>query len=146
MPASALRLKCVAYFSEVVTIPDDVVDIDQYAGTIDDLPGPDGEVSLSEALIATNNTPTISKIVLSPFTTAEIGFNGNRSNFCQQINAAAVNNTFCPDTGALAGAANIVADPQGAFPNQLYSIVIRKQRAFVPNIGAAPEPPRSTYV
>ncbi len=40
-----------------VTTTADVVDIDSFTGTVADLPGPDGLVSLSEAMIATNNTP-----------------------------------------------------------------------------------------
>lgn len=40
-----------------VTTITDVVDIDGFAGTVADLPGPDGLVSFSEAMIATNNTP-----------------------------------------------------------------------------------------
>ena len=40
-----------------VTTAADDIDIDSYNGTIDDLPGPDGKVSFSEAMIATNNTP-----------------------------------------------------------------------------------------
>ncbi|MEZ5063799.1 MAG: FlgD immunoglobulin-like domain containing protein [bacterium] len=40
-----------------VTIATDDVDIDWQTATIADLPGPDGEVSFSEALIATDNTP-----------------------------------------------------------------------------------------
>ncbi|UCD75737.1 MAG: hypothetical protein JSV91_02245 [Phycisphaerales bacterium] len=40
-----------------VTIGEDIVDIDWQYATIEDLPGPDGEVSFSEAMIATNNTP-----------------------------------------------------------------------------------------
>ena len=43
----------------------------------------------------------------------------------------------------IADAANpvIAADPQGAFPNQLGSAVISGGNLFLPNIGAAPEPP-----
>ncbi|MBL1218581.1 MAG: hypothetical protein D8M59_13945 [Planctomycetes bacterium] len=40
-----------------VTIAKDTIDVDPWTATIDDLPGPDGEVSFSEAMIATNNTP-----------------------------------------------------------------------------------------
>ncbi len=40
-----------------VTTTADVIDIDWQSATIDDLPGPDGEVSFSEAMIATDNTP-----------------------------------------------------------------------------------------
>jgi len=40
-----------------VTTGDDPIDIDWQTATIADLPGPDGLVSFSEAMIATNNTP-----------------------------------------------------------------------------------------
>ena len=40
-----------------VTTVSDTVDINWQTATIADLPGPDGVVSLSEAMIATNNTP-----------------------------------------------------------------------------------------
>jgi hypothetical protein len=40
-----------------VTVGTDPIDIDWQTATIEDLPGPDGLVSLSEALIAANNTP-----------------------------------------------------------------------------------------
>lgn len=40
-----------------VTISSDIIDIDWQTATIDDLPGPDGEISFSEAMIAANNTP-----------------------------------------------------------------------------------------
>jgi hypothetical protein len=40
-----------------VTTGNDAIDIDPFSGVISDLPGPDGEVSFSEAMIATNNTP-----------------------------------------------------------------------------------------
>jgi hypothetical protein len=40
-----------------VTTAADAIDVDTQTATIADLPGPDGKVSFSEALIATNNTP-----------------------------------------------------------------------------------------
>lgn len=40
-----------------VDIGTDPIDIDWQTATIADLPGPDGNVSFSEAMIATNNTP-----------------------------------------------------------------------------------------
>ena len=40
-----------------VTISDDIIDVDWQTATVSDLPGPDGVVSFSEALIASNNTP-----------------------------------------------------------------------------------------
>ena len=35
----------------------------------------------------------------------------------------------------------IAQDPQGAFPNQLYSALIRGHYLYLPNIGAGPAPP-----
>ncbi|MBK8975561.1 MAG: right-handed parallel beta-helix repeat-containing protein [Planctomycetes bacterium] len=40
-----------------VTTAADVIDVDPATATVADLPGPDGRVSFSEAMIATNNTP-----------------------------------------------------------------------------------------
>ncbi|MDH4070555.1 MAG: T9SS type A sorting domain-containing protein [Ignavibacteria bacterium] len=40
----------------------DPIDIDAWTATIDDLPGPDGKISFSEAVIATNNTPGLDTI------------------------------------------------------------------------------------
>ncbi len=89
------------------------------------------------------NVNQLTKITLAPFPTAEVGFTADRSNFCDASNGAAAlhSDIFCPDVTAAAGAAVITQDPQGAFPNQLNSIVIRGNRAYLPNIGAAPEPP-----
>lgn len=41
----------------IVTSSSNVVDIDFFTGTIQDLPGPDGVVTFREALVATDNTP-----------------------------------------------------------------------------------------
>lgn len=80
------------------------------------------------------------EITLAPL--ADSGFTANRSNFCQQINANAANNTFCPDISVTDATDDLLdADPQGCFPNQLGAILIRGNRAFVPNVAAAPEPP-----
>ena len=49
---------------------------------------------------------------LSPL--ANVGFNGDRSAFCQQLNAQAANNTFCPDTN-IADPANDVIDQDPQF-------------------------------
>jgi YVTN family beta-propeller protein len=90
---------------------------------------------------------TPGRLTLAPL--ANVGFTGDRSQFCRQFNLAGpnrdqtpANDTYCPDTSATdASAAAIAADPQGAFPNQLASLLIRGNRAYVPNIGAGPEPP-----
>jgi hypothetical protein len=55
--SSLLVAGAVAGQTVTVTISADVVDVDWETATIEDLPGPDGEISFSEAMIATNNTP-----------------------------------------------------------------------------------------
>ncbi|MEP0847033.1 MAG: beta-propeller fold lactonase family protein [Phycisphaerae bacterium] len=86
------------------------------------------------------DSSALSTIALAPI--ADSGFTANRSSFCKLTNANAANDTFCPDaTVADATAAVIAADPQGAFPNQLHAALLRGERLFLPNIGAAPEPP-----
>ena len=86
----------------------------------------------------------VTSITLSPL--ADAGFTANRSAFClltdDPMTLPPPNETFCPDP-MIADAANpvIAADPQGAFPNQLASAVINGGNLFLPNIGAAPEPP-----
>jgi len=85
---------------------------------------------------------TITRIPLSPL--SAVGFTANRSAFCPQTSAnpSALHSTiFCPDLSAAAGSTVITQDPQGAFPNQLFSALIRGNRLFLPNIGAGPEPP-----
>ncbi len=81
----------------------------------------------------------ITRILLEPL--ANSGFTANRTNLCTQTNPAAVNNTFCPDTTAPAGSPVITQDPQGAFPNQIGSLLVRGNQLFVLSIGAQPEPP-----
>ena len=60
------------------------------------------------------------------------------NNFC---GAAAHSLIFCPDPGDIANPINM-ADPQGVFPNQLTSALIRGNRLYLPNIGTQPEPLR----
>ena len=84
----------------------------------------------------------VSRITLSPL--ANAGFTANRTSFCPQTNPNLHRPDvalFCPDVTAPAGSPVMTQDPQGAFPNQLLSAVIRGNRLFLPNIGAAPEPP-----
>jgi hypothetical protein len=80
------------------------------------------------------------KITLAPF--ADVGFTADRRLFCRQFNVAAHSDIFCPDVGATSAAADVIAkDPQGAYPNQMASLVLRNGRAYLPSIGASPEPP-----
>lgn len=80
------------------------------------------------------------KIALAPI--ADSGFTAVRAPFCAAFNANVHSQVYCPDTTVIdPNAAVIAADPQGAFPNQLQSIVIRNGFAYVPSIAASPEPP-----
>ncbi|MFO1417336.1 MAG: beta-propeller fold lactonase family protein [Methylotetracoccus sp.] len=82
------------------------------------------------------------KSVLSP--TENAGFAASRRFFCTQFNdnPPIQSNLFCPDKSITdPNSPVITADPQGAFPNQLWSMVIRGTRLFVSDIGAGPEPP-----
>ena len=73
---------------------------------------------------------------------ADVGFTADRSAFCPQFNAELHDDIFCPDVNEPDPTSNVIAnDPQGAFPNQLKSAVIRGQHLYLPNIGAGPEPP-----
>jgi hypothetical protein len=85
-----------------------------------------------------NGNPSITKITLKPL--ADSGFTANRiapNNFC---GAAAHSLIFCPDPNNINDPVN-TADPQGVFPNQLTSALIRGDRLYLPNIGSQPEPP-----
>ena len=99
-----------------------------------------GKQGVVQAFPAGNSNPPITKIVLKPL--AISGFNANRvspNNFCGTV-PPAQSNIFCPDPNNLNNPIN-TADPQGVFPNQLLSALIRGDRLFLPNIGAQPEPP-----
>ena len=79
------------------------------------------------------------RTTLSPIN--DVGFTASRKDFCTKLSSS-VNDTFCPDPDIEDENDPIItADPQGGFPNQLYSALIRGRRLFVPSIGASPEPP-----
>ena len=56
-PFVALLASAALGQTVIVDTAADTVDVDAQSATIADLPGPDGRVSFSEAMIATNNTP-----------------------------------------------------------------------------------------
>ena len=90
------------------------------------------------------NPGAIARIILSPL--ANVGFTADRTAFCPQTspNPSLLHSTiFCPNLTAPRGSPVITQVPQGAFPNQLLSALIRGNRLFLPNIGAAPEPQSS---
>jgi YVTN family beta-propeller protein len=100
-----------------------------------------GKQGVVHAFPAGNSNPQITKIVLKPL--ADSGFTANRvspNNFCNTV-PPAQSNIFCPDTAKpLTDPVNTM-NPQGVFPNQLLSAVIRDNRLYLPNIGAQPEGP-----
>ncbi len=57
VPIALLLGGAAAAATITVNIATDPIDIDWATATIDDLPGPDGVVSFSEAMIAANHTP-----------------------------------------------------------------------------------------
>jgi YVTN family beta-propeller protein len=84
--------------------------------------------------------PPVTTVTLSPL--ADSGFNASRANFCPGTHPAhAANPVFCPDPGLPATDPVNALNPQGVFPNQLLSALIRGNRLYLPNIGAQPEPP-----
>src|SRR5262252_2312112 len=99
-----------------------------------------GKQGVVQAFPAGNANPPITKITLSPL--PDSGFSTNRvspNNFCYTI-PPAQSNIFCPNPDDPADPVN-TNNPQGVFPNQLLSAVIRDDRLYLPNIGAQPEPP-----
>jgi DNA-binding beta-propeller fold protein YncE len=99
-----------------------------------------GKQGVVQAFPAANANPPITKIPLKPL--ADSGFNANRVspfNFCSTA-ATAQSLIFCPDPDDLGNPIN-TNNPQGVFPNQLLSALIRGNRLYLPNIGAQPEPP-----
>jgi YVTN family beta-propeller protein len=104
-----------------------------------------GKQGVVQAFPAGNANPPISKITLAPI--EDSGFSINRVapfNFC---NMAATGHSliFCPDPDDLTNPLN-TNNPQGMFPNQLLSALIRGNRLYLPNIAAQPEPPENFAV
>jgi YVTN family beta-propeller protein len=99
-----------------------------------------GKQGVVQAFAAGNANPPITKIVLKPL--ADSGFTANRvspNNFCS-TSSTAQSLIFCPDPNNVGNPLN-TSNPQGVFPNQLLSALIRGSRLYLPNIGAQPEPP-----
>jgi YVTN family beta-propeller protein len=113
--------------------------VDPFGGEGRDL----GKRGVVHAFPAGNANPPITPIYLSAL--SDSGFTSNRTHFCPQLNANihpadVTNPLFCPDPNTPAGDPVITQNPQGVFPNQLLSALIRGNRLYLPNIGAQPEP------
>jgi YVTN family beta-propeller protein len=115
---------------------------DAFAELIPNGPGEasdQGKQGVVNAFPAGNGNPPITKITLAPL--ADSGFTANRTspnNFC---GAAAHSLIFCPRPDLPANDPANTMNPQGVFPNQLTSALIRGNRLYLPNIGSQPEPP-----
>jgi YVTN family beta-propeller protein len=99
-----------------------------------------GKQGVVQAFPAGNANPPITKITLAPL--PDSGFSINRVspfNFCNTV-PPGHSLIFCPDPDDLTNPLN-TNNPQGVFPNQLLSALIRGNRLYLPNIGAQPEPP-----
>ena len=99
-----------------------------------------GKRGVVHAFQAGSANPLIAKITLSPL--PDSGFVASRANFC--LGAHPAHQTapvFCPEPTLPATDPANVQVPQGVFPNQLLSALIRGDRLYLPNIGAQPEPP-----
>src|SRR5215469_16081284 len=95
-----------------------------------------GKQGVVHAFPAGNANPLITKITLKPL--ADSGFTANRTspnNFC---GAAAHSLIFCPRPDLPANDPANTMNPQGVFPNQLTSALIRGNRLYLPNIGSQP--------
>jgi YVTN family beta-propeller protein len=99
-----------------------------------------GKRGVVHAFPAGNANPPITKITLSPL--SDSGFTATRSNFCPSTHPAHIaDQVYCPDPTKPATDPVNANNPQGVFPNQLLSALIRGNRLYLPNIGAQPEPP-----
>jgi YVTN family beta-propeller protein len=100
-----------------------------------------GKQGVVHAFPAGNANPPITPITLKPL--ADSGFNANRTspnNFCSTA-PTAQSLVFCPRPDLPANDPANTNNPQGVFPNQLLSALIRGSRLYLPNIGSQPEPP-----
>jgi len=99
-----------------------------------------GKRGVVHAFPAGNANPPITKITLAPI--ADSGFNASRTAFCPKAADPQPHSlAFCPDP-TLPGTDPVNADnPQGVYPNQLLSGVIRGNRLYLTVIGPQPEPP-----
>ena len=99
-----------------------------------------GKRGVVHAFPAGNANPPITPIYLSPL--PDSGFNANRVapfNFCSTA-ATAQSLIFCPNPNDPTDPIN-TNNPQGVYPNQLLSAVIRGNLLYITAIGPQPEPP-----
>jgi YVTN family beta-propeller protein len=99
----------------------------------------DGKQGVVQAFPSGALAPVM-RIALAPL--ANVGFTADRGKFCPDAaNPNLHDALFCPAPGQPLTADAIAKAPQGAFPNQLQSLLVRGGQVLVPSIGAGPEPP-----
>jgi len=99
----------------------------------------DGRQAVVQSFASTGQG-AITRTTLAPL--ANVGFAANRKNFCRNFNPTAQSEIYCPDpTITNDQDPKIAQDPQGAFPNQLHALLVKRGLVVVPSIGAGPEPP-----
>ena len=100
-----------------------------------------GKQGVVHAFPAGNANPPITKITLAP---RRFRLYRQPRELLPEISArvpTAHSLIFCPDPDLPATDPVNTNNPQGVFPNQLLSALIRGNRLYLPNIGAQPEPP-----
>src|SRR5207249_5501685 len=71
-----------------------------------------GKQGVVDTFLLAGPAASVSSITVAPV--LNVGFTADRKDFCKKTNAAAVNDTFCPDTTITDPANPIIAmDPQG---------------------------------
>jgi len=99
-----------------------------------------GKQGVVHAFPAGNANPPITKITLKPL--ADSGFTANRfmpNNFCNTV-PPAQSSIFCPRPDLPASDPANTMNPQGVFPNQLLSALIRGNRLYLPISARSPNP------
>jgi YVTN family beta-propeller protein len=149
---------------------DETVFVTRLFGELIDPARPDGFDDAKQGVIdsfrvgdAVNGQPQVTQLLLKPILS---GFAADRRPFCLNTRKALqdagkalffnsgvdhtldgasnlAKTTFCPDTSSTdASDAGLIAkNPQKAYPNMLFSALIRGSQLYVPNVGAQPEPP-----
>ena len=142
-----------------------------YSDVIDPINRPDGFNNSKQGKInyltvgnSLTTNSTVYEYTLAPL--ADAGFTADRRQFCQstrdtlQLESEVVffnsgadgsgdgaanlaNDTFCSELTSTDGSDDglIANTTQGAYTNYLYGAMIRNNTLYIPNVGAAPEPP-----
>ena len=100
-----------------------------------------GKQGVVQAFPAGNANLTITKITLAPI--ADSGFICQPDKLLPEHPSRPLLSIFCPDPDLPANDPVNANNPQGVFPNQLLSALIRGNLLYLPNIGAQPEPPET---